>query len=334
MVQAANATPSSAAEQASRLNQAQALLSASMRQGFSYTGKTTYLQAVQQQPGLIQAWELTEGDAWAPDLARRRNEIRLELAWRLQDSGKMQAAWPGLMALGGHYDLREAVHGLFIAMHLGQWQVAESIGQALKKGGGNLDGFHAAALESLTTFDYAAIFDLIGATKDLPLQWTLADRSFRITHVRVRISKLESHSSSGKALVESLSKGMATLKVDQEGWIPREDPIVELLQVGAGAHWVETPMQPPVSGFIGPDRLMLRGGSSSGEGSAVTTFDLHRSAENPRRWAGLSRMDVFQAADHPGSIPSASVILDYQWEMEPIPQGPVQNSPKEPDSKP
>jgi hypothetical protein len=234
----------------------------------------------------------------------------------------MQAAWPGLLGLEGHYDPREAVHGFFIAAHLGQWKVVQSIGQVLSAKSGGLDGFHRAALDNLATFDYASIFELTRVEQPWTTQWTLADRSFRINHLRLRIQKAESHSKVGATFIEGFSDPKRAVTKDADGWIPKEDPVVSLLQIGASAHWIEDVGQPPVSGFMDSSRLLLRGEVKNDKAKLIQVFDMHPIHEGSgSKWAGTCRMDLLVVADGLGSTPSATVFFEYQWEMSPDPLG-------------
>lgn len=315
------ATPAPA-DQAKRLDDAQALLTASMKAGLSYDSKTTYLQAVQHQPGLLKAWGLTEGEAWAPGLVRRRNEIRMELAWQLQDSSKMQAVWTGVEALDGHYDLREAVHAFFISAHLGQWKTTLSIGKILNAKGPALAGLHQMALSNLSSFDYASIFDLIQENPGLPLQWTLEDRSWSIQNKRIRVASAQALVAAYKAQVDLINSLNDRVKA-YGGWTPAVNSPISLIQIGAAARWVEGSSSPPVSGFITADHIWLKGSwQDNGPGDTglqVQTFDLHLVPGSKTHWEGTCRMDVLVPDTSGKQVPAMTSVWDYQWDLIPEP---------------
>lgn len=289
-----------------------------MKTGFSFGSGTTYLHAVQQQPGLLKAWELLTGEDWPEELTRRRNEIRLELAWRLMDSSKMLMALKGLQGQH-HLDIREAVHGFFLSAHTGQWQQMEALGKALTSASGSLDGFHRAALDDLSIPDYESILQIVQLQKSqLPASWTLVDHQWRITNLQVKLIRTEYFDSRFKG-VSAQMKADYLKMAGKDGWIKRENPPTDLLQVGAVAHWSEGFGQPPVSGFIWKDRILMRGFVSydapGDSGMQLQTFDMHPSQEAPNHWMGINITEA-QIPDGKGGLkPGLQSEWGYAWDM-------------------
>lgn len=310
--QTASATPTPA-DQAKRLDEAQALLTANMKGGFSYDSKTTYLQAVQHQPGLLKAWDLTEGKAWAPELMRHRNEMRIGLAWRLMDSSKMKVAITPYET-ATNLTTKEEAYAFMSAGLIGETDLFLKLGQDIASKGG-LEGFHRRALADITFFDFAAMYRALREKPDLlPLKGS-HDQSFTVRNIQVRLGSTSGSGSQARALINLIK----TQADDQ--WHARPDSVVSFLRVGTAAHWAEAPSSPPYTGFISADRIFMEGylenDTPGDSGVQVQTFDMKRQSPDSLHWSGNNTIQGF-TPDKDGKLQEAlKIVLNYQWDLVP-----------------
>ncbi|HEY3399522.1 MAG TPA: hypothetical protein VGK03_02730 [Geothrix sp.] len=285
------------------------LWATNMMRGLHYGKNQTYLQAARVQPDLRQAWSLLE--TVGGDLARPRDGVRLELAWRLLDLGKMRTAYAAVSARPV-LNTRELVHCFFVAAHLGDWTGMKKHAQALVAQGGQLEGLHAAAENTLTMFDYESLLKAIDTARPIPPTGTLAVRSFRISKQRVKVGSVSGTSKAFLKAAESWPKD----------WADKPDSTVGLLQVGAAAHWVEGTAQPPASGFLDATRLYLVGyrvsqGGTGDSGRQEQVWDMHPDPQNPGRWRGINTLTAKVAGADPKAGPALHVTFEVEWDMRP-----------------
>lgn len=291
----------------SRFAAASWLWLANMKQGFHFGEDKSYLQAARNQADLVKAWTLL--DSIGPDLRRSSDEIRLEIAWRLLDLARMRQAYASVSARHP-LNLRELVHCLLVAAHLGEWEAAQHDTDQLRQQGTGLDGFHRMAEQNLTSFDYQSLLEAIHLGHPGPITHPLAVRSWRISHWRTRVKSL---ASTDKSMAQTLSSA-------PRSWIDKPPPRVELLQVGAAAHWIESSMQPPVSGFMGEGRLFLVGyrdvpGPPGEAGRQDQVWDLHQDPQHPAHWTGTNTLTGRLSGTAPTSVPAFQMVLEVEWDM-------------------
>ncbi|GLH67615.1 hypothetical protein [Geothrix edaphica] len=275
--------------------------------GFHHGKDQTYLQAARGQADLLKAWSLLEGVGG--ELARSRDGLRLELAWRLLDLGRMRTAYA---AVSGRSDLnvRELVHCFFVSAHLGDLAAMKKHAQALTAQGGKLEGLHGAAEATLTMFDYESLLKAVDAGRPGPAAGPLAVRSHRVFRQRVKIQRI---SGGDKALLKESESW-------PRDWVAKPDATTGLLQVGAAAHWVEGSAQPPVSGFLDATRLYLVGyrevqGEGGDSGRQDQVWDLHPDPGTPGRWRGTNTLTVWRAGGNPKAGPALQVQFEVEWDM-------------------
>jgi len=270
----------------------------------------TYLQAARGQADLLKAWVLLE--TVGGDLARSRDGMRLEIAWRLLDVDRMRGAYAAVSARPD-LSVRELVHCFFVSAHLGLWDATRKHAQALVAQGGQLDSLHASA-EGLSTMpDYQSLLRAVESGHPDRDPGPLAVRSYRITKQRAKVRRV---TGSDKALL----KEAETWPRD---WVPKPDATASLLQLGAVAHWAEGGGQPPISGFIEPARLYLAGyragqGESGDAGRQEQVWDLRPEAQAPGRWRGTHTLTASRAGADPKSAPAFQVTFDVEWELQPL----------------
>lgn len=285
------------------------LWASNLIQGLSPGKDQSYLQAARHQADLLKAWALLE--TVGGELARSRDDIRLELAWRLLDLDRMRSAYAAVAARPD-LDVRELVHCFIVSAHLGDWTATTRYAKALSDQGGRFEGFHAAAEASLTTFDYQSLLKAIQTEHPAPTSGPLPVRSYRVTKQRVKIRRV---TGGDKALL----KESETWPRD---WVTKPDATSGLLQVGAAAHWVEGTAQPPVSGFIDTTRLYLLGyretqGEPGDSGRQEQAWDMHPDPKAPGRWLGTNTLTVWRGGAAPKAEPALHVTFDVEWEMRP-----------------
>ena len=277
--------------------------------GFQHGKDQTYLQAARGQADLLKAWSLLE--TVGGDLARSRDDMRLEIAWHLVDLDRMRTAYPAVAAQP-NLNVRELVHCFFVSAHLGEWTAMRKYAQALTAQGGKLENLHAAAENTLTMFDYESLLKAVELGHPDPTVGPLIVRSYRITKQRVKI--------------KSISGGDRTLLKESEswpkGWVTKPDATTGLLQVGAAAHWVEGTAQPPVSGFLDASRLYLVGyretrGEPSDSGRQEQTWDMRLDPKTPDRWHGTNTLTAWRSGAEPKAGPALHVTFDVEWDMRP-----------------
>jgi len=277
--------------------------------GFQHGKDQTYLQAARGQADLLKAWSLLE--TVGGNLARSRDDMRLEIAWHLVDLDRMRVAYPALSAQP-NLNVRELVHCFFVSAHLGEWAAMQKYAQALKAQGGKLEGLHAAAETTLTMFDYESLLKAVELGHPDPVVGPLVIRSYRIANQRV---KLRSVSGGDKALLKESESW-------PRDWVAKPDATTGLLQVGAAAHWVEGSAQPPVSGFLDASRLYLIGyretrGEPSDSGRQEQTWDMRPDPQTPGRWRGTNTLTAWRAGTEPKAGPALHVTFDVEWDMRP-----------------
>jgi len=300
--------PAKATEKA-RYAAASWLWATNMIRGFHYGKDQTYLQAARGQADLLKAWSLLE--TVGGDLARSRDGLRLEIAWRLVDLGRMRTAYAAVSARPAP-SVRELVHCFFVSAHLGEWTAMKQHAQALAAQGGKLEGLHAAAESTLTMFDYESLLKAVETGHPAPATGPLAARSYRVTKQRVKIRRV---SGGDKALLKESESW-------PKDWVAKPDATAGLLQVGAAAHWVEGTAQPPVSGFLDATRLFLVGyretsGEPGDSGRQEQVWDLHPDAQVPGRWRGTNTLTVRRAGTDPKAGPALQVTFDVEWDLRP-----------------
>ncbi|NWJ41196.1 MAG: hypothetical protein HXX12_09525 [Geothrix sp.] len=320
-VRAAAMATGSAADEATRFEAASWLWQANLLGGFSYGSDRSYLQASRQQPDLLKAWSLLETLGAAK--ARERDALLLELGWRLLDLDRMRLAYERI-STRSHMDIRELTHCFMVSMHLGDWGAAKAFGQELESRGANLAGFHQAAEHNLTTFDYESLLSAIrGQMPPIPAK-PLAVASWGITKWRVRVKEV---GGSHRDLVRMASGWPRT-------WTDKPDAMTQLLQVGAAAHWIEGAAQPPVSGFLSPDRLYMvgyretKGGQDAG--TQMQVWDMRPDPTQPHRWKGLNTL-IARLASAPDNKPPAFIVtFDTEWDMQLVESFPETHPPVAP----
>lgn len=298
-----------AADENTRFEAASWLWQANLLGGFSYGSDQSYLQASRHQPDLLKAWALLETLGTAK--ARERDALLLEVGWRLLDLDRMRLAYHRV-ATRSPLNLRELTHCFMVSLHLGDWGAAKTFGQELESRGANLGGFHLAAEHNLTTFDYESLLSSVrGQTPPAPAN-PLAVASWGITKWRVRVKEV---GGSHRDLVRAASGWPRT-------WAEKPDAMTLLLQVGAAAHWVEGAAQPPVSGFLSPDRLHMvgyrdtKGGQDAG--TQMQVWDMRRDPTQPQRWKGLNTL-IARLASAPDNKPPALIVtFETEWDMQPV----------------
>lgn len=299
--------PAKATEQA-RFAAASWLWATNLIRGFRHGKEQTYLQAARTQADLLKAWTLLE--TVGAGQARARDGLRLELAWRLLDLDRMRTAYAAVSAQPSP-NMRELAHCFFVAAHLGDWAGLKKHGQALVAQGGKLEGLHAAAENTLTMFDYESLLKAVETGHPGAPTRPLSVQSHRISKWRVRVTGI---SGSHKAIVkeaESWSKD----------WVDRPDSTVDLLQVGAAAHWIESGTQPPVSGFLDAGRLYLvgyrdtRGGPTGDAGRQEQMWDMRQDPRNPSRWRGTNTLTARVVGADPKTGPALLVTFEVEWDM-------------------
>ena len=277
--------------------------------GFQHGKGQTYLQAARGQADLLKAWSLLE--TVGGDLARSRDDMRLEIAWHLVDLDRMRTAYPAVAAQP-NLNVRELVHCFFVSAHLGEWTAMRKYAQALTAQGGKLENLHAAAENTLTMFDYESLLKAVELGHPDPTVGPLIVRSYRVTKQRVKI--------------KSISGDDRTLLKESEswpkGWVAKPDATTGLLQVGAAAHWVEGTAQPPVSGFLDASRLYLVGyretrGEPSDSGRQEQTWDMRPDPKTPDRWHGTNTLTAWRSGAEPKAGPALHVTFDVEWDMRP-----------------
>jgi len=273
----------------------------------------TYLQAARGQADLLKAWALLE--TVGGDLARPRDGMRLEIAWRLLDVDRMRTAYAAVSARSD-LSVRELVHCFFVSAHLGLWDAMKRHAQALVAQGGQLDGLHAAAEGTPGMADYQSLLKAVETAHPDPHPGPLAIRSYRITKQRAKVRRV---TGSDKALLRESESW-------PRDWVPKPDATAELLQLGAVAHWAEGGGQPPISGFVEPARLYLVGyragqGESGDAGRQEQVWDLRPEAQTPGRWRGTHTLTAWRTGADPKSAPALQVIFDVEWDLRPASPG-------------
>jgi len=298
--------PAKATEKA-RFAAASWLWATNMMRGFHYGKGQTYLQAARGQADLQKAWSLlgTLGD----NLARSRDDMRLEIAWRLVDLDRMRSAYA---AVSARLDpsVRELVHCFFVSAHLGEWAAMKKYARALVAQGGKLEGLHAAAENTLTMFDYESLLKAVETGHPDRPTGPLTVQSHRIMKQRVKIIQI---SGDDKALLKE-SKSWP------KDWVTKTEAATGLLQVGAAVHWVEGTAQPPVSGFLDSTRLYLVGyretqGEPGDSGRQEQVWDMHPDPKVQGRWRGTNTLTAWRAGADPKAGPALHVTFDVEWDL-------------------
>jgi hypothetical protein len=238
--------------------------------------------------------------------------VRLELAWRLMDLGKMRAAYAAVSTQPS-LNIRELSHCFFVSAHLGDWAAMKRHAASLVGQGGQLGGLHAAAENTLTMFDYESLLKAVETGHPDPPAGPLTARSFRISKQRIKVSSV---SGSHKAFLK-------TAESWPKGWTDKAESTVALLQVGAAAHWVEGAAQPPVSGFLDATRLYLVGyrisqGAGGDSGRQEQVWDLRPDPQHPHRWRGTHTLTARVAGADPKAGPAFRATFEVQWDMRPV----------------
>jgi hypothetical protein len=286
------------------------LWATSLIRGLNHGVDGTYLKAARGQADLQKAWALLE--TVGGDLARPRNAMRLEVAWRLLDPDRMKAAYAAVAAQPA-LNPRELIHCFFVAAHLGEWDAMRRHAQAILAQGGKLESLHASAEEAPAMFDYESLLKAVETGRPERVTEPLAARSFRITKTRVKIRRVSGHD-------KTLLKESETWPRD---WVAKPDPAAPLLQVGTAAHWVEGPALPPVSGFMQKDRLYLVGykiaqGDAPESGRQDQAWDMRPESGAPDRWRGLNTLTIWRAGTDPKAGPALQVTFDAEWDLRPL----------------
>jgi len=308
-IRAAAMATGSTADETTRFEAASWLWQANLMGGFSYGSDRSYLQASRLQPDLLKAWNLLETLGSAK--ARERDALLLELGWRLLDLDRMRLAYERV-STRSPLDVRELTHCFMVSAHLGDWSATKVFGRELESRGAILAGFHRAAEQNLTTFDYESLLSAIQSQGPPTPAKPLAVASWGITKWRVRVKEV---GGSHRDLVRMASGWPRT-------WTDKPDAMTHLLQVGAAAHWVESAAQPPVSGFLSSDRLYMvgyretRGGPEAG--TQMQVWDMRSDPVQPRRWKGLNTL-IARLAGAPDNKPPALIItFETEWDMQAI----------------
>lgn len=311
-----------------RLSAANWLLQRNKMMGISYSGKTSYLQAARGQKDLLQAWRLLEPSVTADD-ERQQTELQLEIAWRLVDPEKMMPAY-NQVSSRSKLDPRELTHCFMVSAQLGKWDAFKGFAEELKKRGANLQGFHNASLNNLSTLDYESLLQAVESGKPGSEITPMVVQSFRIKNWRCHVNSV---SGSNQALVGPITEQMKNAPKD---WFAHAESKVLLVQVGASAHWLESAAQPPVSGFIERDRMFLTGYRDTKDqtGKPARQIDLWEMKADPTRpgyWRGTNKLVVPSSDIFVDSNPALQVVMDHEWEM--VPQEKFTASSTQPSSK-
>lgn len=286
------------------------LWATSLIRGLDHGVDGTYLKAARGQIELQKAWALLE--TVGGDLARPRNAMRLEVAWRLLDPDRMKAAYAAV-ATQPALNPRELIHCFFVATHLGEWEAMKRHAQAIVAQGGRLENLHASAEDTPAMFDYESVLKAVEAGRPDRITEALGARSFRITKARVKIRHISGHD-------KTLLKESESWPRD---WVTKPDATAPLLQVGAAAHWVEGPGLPPVSGFIQKDRIYLVGyklaqGDTPDAGRQDQVWDMRPAGDAPGHWRGLNTLTIWRAGVDPKAGPALQVTFDAEWDLRPL----------------
>lgn len=276
----------------------------------------TYLQAARGQADLLKAWALLE--TVGGDLARPRDGMRLEIAWRLLDVDRMRTAYAAVAARPG-LSVRELVHAFFVTAHLGEWDAMRRHAQALVAQGGQLEGLHASAEATPAMVDYESLLKAVETGRPGREAGPLPVRGYRITKLRAKVRRV---TGGDRALLKESESW-------PRDWVPKPDATAELLQLGAVGHWAEGGGQPPVSGFFEPSRLYLAGyrvaqGESGDGGRQEQVWDLRPEGQTPGRWRGTHTLTAWKGGADPKSTPALQVTFDVEWDLVPVdpPPGP------------
>lgn len=283
------------------------LWATSLIRGVTPAKAQTYLQAARNQPDLLKAWSLLE--TVAEDQARARDGLRLEIAWRLLDTGRMREAYASV-ARAPSPTVRELAHRLFVSAHLGEWPGLQRHAAELQAQGGMLEGLHAAAEQNPRMFDYASLLKAVDLGHPDPPAGPLPLRSHWISKWRLRLKDVSGSQKDLTRAAESWPKG----------WVDRPETTQTLLQVGAAIHWAEGPDQPPLSGFLEPGHLCLVGyrdapGRSGEAGRQEQVWDLRSDAAHPGRWRGTHTLTSRVAGADPSKGPALRAVFEVEWEM-------------------
>lgn len=295
-----------------RLTVARWLLLRNTAIGFRYSGKTSYLQASGKQPDLQKAFSLIDGlDTSAS--AREINQLKLEISWRIHDIGGMRTAYDKVSVLDD-LDPRELVHCLMVSIHLGEWEAAVRFARVAQGRKMDLRGFHQAALNNLTSFDYESVIRALNQEHPIKENANLGLRSYEIIKWRCRPKELTGADSK---ILDPLS---AQMKGMMGKWIDHAPAQVMMLQVGASIHWLESSVQEPVSGFKEASRIYLVGyqepmNSPSGPMRQQDVWDMKLDLVKPGVWTGVNIMTSRPVGASEGTAPSIQLIMEHEFQL-------------------
>lgn len=296
-----------------RLYAATWLVQRNMHVGMHFQGKTSYLKATRNQEDLLKAWILLDSPNFG-DLRRKQEGLKLEIAWHLLDIEKMEAAYRFISKLNDLQD-RELVYCFLAAVHLGQWEDLKGFEALAKSKGFEFSGFHQRALSNLSMFDYESILKSIELGKPAISITPRAVRSYRVKKWRVKFVSITGSD-------QSLLKPITSQLTDKaKGWRSHEESTVLLAQVGAVAHWLESYAQPPVSGFIEPDRIFLTGYretnlSTEGPLRQFDVWDMRLDPSRPGYWVGTNIMRARKPGAAESTPPSIQLVMEHEWQLE------------------
>ncbi len=301
--------------QSTRLNAAFWLLQRNMVVGLRGTGKQSYLQVVRNQTDMTKAWELLEQPFDAHSV-REQNSLRLEISWRLLDISKMRIAYDHAR-LEKDLGVRELFHLVMISAHLGEWDAMKKYAEYAQTKNFSMTNFHETALNDQSFFDYESILHAVETEKPTEILEMPLVQTFRVNKWKCRIREVDG---SDKKQVEPVK---AQLKIQGDKWIDHAESRIPLFQVGATVHWLEDYMQPPVSGFIESNKIVLHGYRVHKESNneILRQDDVWVMRQDPKKpgvWTGTSTMTIRPVASTPDAKPSLYLVMENEWTLSPV----------------
>jgi hypothetical protein len=316
LLQQAMGLDAASASPATRQSAAQWLMLRSQKRSLRPSKNQTFLQAANAQADLLRAWQLLAAPL-APGQARLRAQLRLSLALDLRDPGKMQSAYPELANLP-ELNQDELALCLMAAAHLGQWADVNRHASAFVTKGGELKTFHERADRDLTIFDYESLLAVVQAAQ--PALAAQPARSGVLPGVASydmyqRRARVISISGSNTNLVRQLQK------ISPADWVEKPLTQFALMQVGAAAHWVESVTHPPVSGLLGPDRLLLKGYRIAPNSNQSQSWDMKLQPGKAGHWTGNNRVIFYKKNGGANAPAEAEMVFEEEWDMLPSQPG-------------
>lgn len=239
--------------------------------------------------------------------------LRVEIAWRLQDSKKMKEAMVAYAA-PSVLSKKEEAYAFMASGQVGQADLFLRLGKDIEARGG-LGGFHQKALEDISFFDFAAMYKALVGGQPVSLVGDIQDQGYSVRHIKVRVGSTYGSSDQARALV-NLIRSQAS-----DEWRDRPDSPISLVRIGQSVHWAEAPSSPPYTGFMSSDRLFMEGyleNDTPGDaGTQVQTFDMKREVGASNHWSGNNTIQAFtpDKAGKPKEV--LRVVLNYQWDLVP-----------------